>query len=113
MKKVMIFLHLFFKFLLKLSDFVSSDDCIGKIISKSIRIYQGFILLLANSKIFDILLMNYKVREKQISIANLIHSTMQQLIRWEPRPQHCIHPVASTRAELHTRNHIPPSLNLL
>ena len=33
----------FFKLLPKLIDFINSDDCIGKIISKSIRLYPVFI----------------------------------------------------------------------
>ena len=42
MKKIMIFFSL--EFLQKFSDFVNSDNCIGKIISKSIRIYPVYII---------------------------------------------------------------------
>ena len=38
MKKYRVFFS-FFKLLLKFSDFVNSDDCIGKITSKSIRLF--------------------------------------------------------------------------
>ena len=37
------FLTLFFKLVLKFSDFINSDDCIGKITSKSIRLYPVLI----------------------------------------------------------------------
>ena len=42
-KNCRFFLAIFFKLFLKLNDFINSDDCIGKIISKSIRLYPVFI----------------------------------------------------------------------
>ena len=38
-----VFLHFFYRLLLELSDFINSDDCIGKISLKSIRLYPFFI----------------------------------------------------------------------
>ena len=38
------FCSFFFEILKKFSDFVNSDDCIGKITSKSIRINSDFVL---------------------------------------------------------------------
>ena len=38
------FCSFFFKLLPKCSDFINSDDCIGKITSKSIRLKPSFIL---------------------------------------------------------------------
>ena len=41
MRFIKIYLHFFFfKLLLKFSDFTDSDDCMGKITSKSIRLYS-------------------------------------------------------------------------
>ena len=42
MKKTRIFFAVFLELFPKFSDFVISDDCIGKILSKSIRIYPFF-----------------------------------------------------------------------
>ena len=45
-KKLGFFMQFFFKFLPKFTDFINSDDCIGKITSKSIRMNPVFLFFI-------------------------------------------------------------------
>ena len=78
MKNCRFFLHLFFKLLRKFSDLINSDDCMGTITSKSIRIYP-----VSYSKTdLNLLKKGIISSEKIINSGNYMHDYAHSLTRY-------------------------------
>ena len=67
-QKMVGFFAVFFEILPNFSDFVNSDDCIGKITSKSARLQLFFI-----KKKFEVIKKKKISSEKMINSGNFIH----------------------------------------